>query len=282
MSTRYRNMSQSELDAGYNNSAAVANSAQLMAGFDALSDQTRLLPGAQLGLRYGPAPRNVIDYFAADTPGPLLVFVHGGYWQMRSKDSFSFLANGFRPHGIHVAMVGYTLAPEASLQDIVNEVRSAIRWLGANAGRSGADTSRIVVSGWSAGGHLTAMCMDEPGVVGGLAVSGIYDLEPVRLSYVNDKLQLKPGDVQPLSPLHLPLSSKPITVAYGGAELPELQRQSREFFEARAARGLPGQLLALPGLNHFTILADMARPEGAMAMAVKPVRCIRHEQDSLS
>jgi arylformamidase len=269
MTAIYRGMDQAALDAAYNNSLAVANSAELMAHYGALSEQIRHTAGAKIGLRYGPAPRNLIDYFPAATPGPLLVFIHGGYWQMRSKEDFSFLAKGPLAHGMHVALVGYTLAPEATLATIVNEVRASIGWLHANAGEWGADVTRIVVSGWSAGGHLTAMCMDEPGVIAGLAISGIYDLEPVRLSYLNPKLKLAADDVVPMSPALLPLSAKPLAIAYGGAELPELQRQSQEFFAQRTSAGLPGALWPQAGLNHFTILPELASPQGALALAVK-------------
>jgi arylformamidase len=268
MTTVYRNMDQASLDAGYNNSVAVSGSAAMMAAYGVLSEQMRRSPGAQIGLRYGPAPRNLIDFIPGAKPGPLLVFIHGGYWQARAKEDFTFLAKGPLANGMHVAFVGYTLAPDATLATIVSEVRASIAWLRAHAGAWGADTNRIVVSGWSAGGHLTAMCMDEPGVVAGLAISGIYDLEPVRLSYLNDKLKLEPQDVPRLSPALLPLSTRPLAVAYGDAELPELQRQSREFFHSRADAGLPGELLPQAGLNHFTILEELANPQGSLALAV--------------
>jgi arylformamidase len=271
VSSVYRGMSQSELDAGYDNSKGVANSSALMADFTAVSEVIRQRPGVKIGLRYGPAERNLIDFFPA--PGvtgdrPLLVFIHGGYWQMRAKESFSFLAEAFLPHGIHVAMVGYTLAPQASMSEIVGEVRSSVQWLASHAQTLGVDRSKIVVSGWSAGGHLTAMCMDLPEVFAGLAVSGIYDLEPIRLSYLNEKLQLTPHDVAALSPMHLALSPKPMLIAFGGDELSELQRQSNEFFALRQQHGLAGALLALPALSHFTILAEMARSNGVMAQSV--------------
>ncbi|MBC7437697.1 MAG: alpha/beta hydrolase [Bdellovibrionales bacterium] len=269
MTAVYRGMDQAALDAGYNNSLAVANSAKLMAGYGVLSEQMRLSPGARTGLRYGPAPRNLIDYLPAASPGPLLVFIHGGYWQARAKEDFTFLAKGPLALGLHVALVGYTLAPDASLATIVDEVRSSIRWLHSNAAQWGADTNRIVVSGWSAGGHLTAMCMDEPGVIAGLALSGVYDLEPVRLSYLNAKLKLEASDVKQVSPALLPPSARPLTVAYGTAELPQLQRQSREFFAMRERAGAPGALLPLEGLDHFTVLEDFASPQGALALAAR-------------
>ena len=269
MTTLYRGMDKAALDAAYNNSLAVKNSADLMADFGLRSIRARALPGVVLGLRYGPGGRNLIDYFPATRPGPLLIFIHGGYWQMRAIESFSYIAKAMLPHGLHVALVGYTLAPEATLGGIVQEVKNAIAYLKANAADYGGDPSRMVVSGWSAGGHLTAMCLDEPGVVGGLAISGIYDLEPMRLSYINDKLGLAAEDVPRLSPLQRPMSDKPLVVAFGEDELPELQRQSIEFFNLRQAQGKPGSLLPLAGLNHFTVLEELGNLDGRLIAAAR-------------
>src|SRR6185295_15156629 len=115
--------------------------------------------------RYGPRERNRIDFFPASrSAAPVLVFIHGGYWQMRAKEIFRFLASGPLAHGISFANVGYTLAPAATLQEIVDEVLNAVTWIAENAAAYGADASRIYVSGWSAGGHLTAMALAHPGV----------------------------------------------------------------------------------------------------------------------
>lgn len=266
----YRGMDRVALDAAYNNSAAVADSAVLLADFDARSARLRATRNQYLDLRYGPVERNRIDYFAADAPGPVLVFIHGGYWQMRRKETFSFLAEGPLAHGIHVALVGYTLAPEIPLAGIVDEVRTAIAWLAARVAGFGGDPARMYVSGWSAGGHLTAMCLNEPAVKGGLAISGIFDLEPIRLCFLNDKLGLDAHEAQRLSPLlHLPAASMPLIVACGGGELPELQRQSQIFATARERAGLRGRLLQLPGHNHFTILEELARADGALTTALR-------------
>lgn len=266
MNSIYHGMDQAALDTGYNNSLAVANSNALLNDFDQRSAALRASYSQRLDVPYGPAPRNRIDYFAADKPGPLLVFIHGGYWQMRAKETFSFLAAGPLAHGMHVALVGYTLAPDATLTQIVAEVRAGIAWLKQHGGEFGADTERMIVSGWSAGGHLTALCVDEPGVIGGVAISGIYDLEPIRLSYLNNKLQLSDAEEKSLSPLLLPLSPRPLTLVYGSDELPELQRQSEQFGAARNA--LPGVLLPLAQRNHFTILNELASPDGAITRAV--------------
>lgn len=262
MTQVYRGMTQAELDAGYNNSLAVADSPALLAAFEARSAKVRALHGGSLDLRYGPAERQRVDYFAASRPGPVLVFIHGGYWQMRAKETFHFLAAGPLAHGIHVAMIGYTLAPHASLAQIVDEVRDGLAWVRQYAGTFGGDGNRIVVSGWSAGGHLTAMCMNEDGVIGGLAISGIYDLEPIRLSYLNEKLGLAADDVPVLSPLHLPRSVHPMVITYGTAELPELRRQSMEF--AAAGSRAADLLLPVKDRNHFTILDDLADPQGPL------------------
>jgi acetyl esterase/lipase len=266
----YRGMNRAELDAAYNNSAAVTDSPALLADWQARSDRLRAANPVLLDLRYGPAERNRIDYFGARVSGPVLVFIHGGYWQMRAKETFSFLAAGPLAHCIHVAMIGYTLAPEKRLDGIVAEVRDAIAWLGARVSEYGGDPARIYVAGWSAGGHLTAMGLAEPAVRGGLAISGIYDLEPIRLCYLNDKLGLDVEEARRNSPLlHLSASTKPLIVACGGRELPELQRQSREYAAARAQAGLPGRLVTLARHNHFSILEELARPDGALTRLVR-------------
>ncbi len=271
---RYRGMDRAALDAAYDNSAAVQNSPALLADFDGRSAQLRAEMPQHLNLRYGPAERNRIDYFAAADssakPAPVLVFIHGGYWQMRAKETFSFIARGPLAHGIHVALPGYTLAPAISIAGMVAEIRAALRWVAAHCADYGGDPARVIVSGWSAGGHLTAMALDESVVKGGLAISGIFDLEPIRLNYLNAKLGLDADAVQPISPLrNLPARSVPLMLACGDDELPELQRQSADFAVARAQAGLPGRLTRMAGANHFTILEALAQPEGALTALVR-------------
>lgn len=266
----YRGMDQAALDAAYNNTAAVADSARVVADWERRSAALAAAHPGHLDLRYGPRDRNRLDYFAAPGEGaPVLVFIHGGYWQMRAKEIFRFLAAGPLAHGIHVANVGYTLAPEATLQEIVDEVQRAIGWVAANAGSYGGNPARVYVSGWSAGGHLTAMSLAHPAVRGGLAISGIFDLEPIRSSYLNEKLKLDAADVAALSPLtNLRQPSAPLVVAYGTAELPELKRQSREYAAARKLAGLSARVAALEDHNHFSILEELANPQGALTALV--------------
>ena len=117
---------------------------------------------------------------------------------------------------------------------------------------------------------MTAMALAEPAVKGGLAISGIYDLEPIRLCYLNDKLQLDEDEVRRLSPLlHMPQSSMPLILTYGGEEFPELQRQSEIYGAARAGASLPGRLAPIAGQHHFTILEELARTDGALTALVR-------------
>ena len=253
----YRGMDRAALDAAYNNGAAVKNSAQIVAEWEKRSARLRAAHPEGMDLRYGPEERNRIDYFAARRDGPVLAFIHGGYWQNRSKEIFSFIAEGPLAWGINVALIGYTLAPQKRLDGIVAEIQAALGWLQSSIGMLGGDRNRLFVSGWSAGGHLTAMAMSHPAVKGGLAISGIYDLEPMRLSYINDKLQLDEAEARRNRPAP---TEKPLFIAYGADELPELCRQSEEY-----GRKLENNaLLAVPGKDHFTILEELASPHGVL------------------
>jgi acetyl esterase/lipase len=257
MAELYRGMDKAALDAAYNNGAAVRNSAEIVTDWQARSDRLRAAHAATMDLRYGPAERNRIDLFPGDPSRPLLVFIHGGYWQMRAKEVFAFIAAGPLAHGIGVALVGYTLAPQIRLDGIVSEIRSALDFLASR-------NKHLVVSGWSAGGHLTAMSMSHPAVKAGLAISGIYDLEPMRLSYINDKLRLDEAEQKRNSPMFLPAVKKPLVVAYGKSELPELQRQSEDYAKKADARAL-----GLKGHDHFTILEELASPQGVLTEALR-------------
>jgi arylformamidase len=266
----YRGMDKAALDAAYNNSAAVANSADLMARGRERSAVVRAGPRAKLDIAYGSRPRERLDYFASGaSKAPLMVFIHGGYWQRNDKDMFAFIADGPRPHGIDVALVGYTLAPDVRLTDIVAEIRRSLTYLAEHADALGFDRNKLFVSGWSAGGHLTAMAADHPAVRGGIPISGIFDLEPIALCYLDEKLHLDAGEIAALSPLRiLPERVAPLRMFVGGGELPELVRQSTEYAEAAHARGLPVTLDVIAGHNHFTILDEVSRPDGKITRAL--------------
>jgi arylformamidase len=267
----YRGMDRQALDAAYNNGNAVADSAQWIERWRETSAAIRAKPDGRRDLPYGPRPRQRLDFFpTAAANAPLFVFIHGGYWQRNEKETFAFVAEGPRARGINVALPGYTLAPEASLTDIVAEIRLALDFLAAQARELGFDAGRIVVGGWSAGGHLTASVADHPAVYGGLPISGIFDLEPIALTYLNDKLQLSAREIATLSPLrNLSASLPPLCVAVGGAELPELRRQSKEYAAAAQASGVALEFMELVNHHHFSILEELARSDGALTRALE-------------
>lgn len=268
----YRGMDRAQLDAAYNNIVAVPLAPKLFADWAARSARFRERHHRHLGLAYGERLRERLDLFLADNPAaPTLAYIHGGYWQMtfQTKELYSALAEGALSHGLNVAVVEYTLAPEANMDRIVGEVRHAISWLHEHLGDYGADPGRIYVAGHSAGGHLTAMTMPLTVVRGGIAISGLYDLEPIRFNYLNEKLGLDEAEAQRNSPmLNFPPMAGPLIVAYGTAELPELCRQSIDYAQAWVERGLPGHLLPIDGADHFTILETLAQPDGELMRAL--------------
>jgi arylformamidase len=264
----WRGMTRTALDAAYNNSAAVPNSAEKVTEWTERSGRFREAHPGLLDLSYGPRLRNRVDVFrCGNQDAPLFAYIHGGYWQRNSKDMYSCLAEGPLARGFDVAMIGYTLAPEVTLAEIVAETHQAIRWLRTEGRSHGVGQGRLIVSGWSAGGHLTATAMPLPDVDAGLAISGVFDVEPCRLNYLNEKLQLRAEDVRGMSPIeNIPARKAPLTIAYGTKELPELQRQSRDYHTAWTEAGNQGSLLALDD-DHFSILEELASPDGAITHA---------------
>src|SRR5579864_6898944 len=266
----WRGLSREALDLGLNNGVAVTGSADIVAGWERRSAAMRARHPAHLDLRYGPRERNRIDFFKAAEKAPTLLFIHGGYWQMRAKEAFSLFAAGPMAHGINVALIGYTLAPEATLDQIVAEIHAGIDFLAGRLPDLGGDANRIAASGWSAGGHLTAMAVWHPKIKGGVAISGIYDLEPVRHSYLNVKLGLDEAMSQRNSPMMQANGvMKPLALVVGAAELPLLRKQTADFAGHRAKYGLPVAYEEIPGANHFTIMDEMLSPKGRITTLVR-------------
>ena len=257
-------LSQAERDAAYDNNKAVANSPALIAARNEAPAKFRASHATALDIPYGKRERTKVDlYPARDKAAPCLVFIHGGYWQRNSRDVFAMLVEGAAAHGWSVAIPGYSLAPEANLSEIVGEISHALDWLAAN-GASYGIAGPVILSGWSAGAHLTAMALDHPVVAAGLAISGVYDLGPIRDTALNVALKLTDEEVTRLSPLRLPVVQKHLAIAYGSAELPALTWDSRNFYQRRAVAGAPGELIVIDGADHFTILELLQRADGAL------------------
>jgi arylformamidase len=266
----WRGMNQEDRDLGLNNGVAVPRSADMVAGWERRSAEMRARHPGHLDLRYGPRERNRIDFLKAAEGGPTLLFIHGGYWQTRAKEVFTLIAEGPMAHGINVALIGYTLAPEATLDEIVAEIHQGIDFLVERLPALGGDPKRIVVSGWSAGGHLTSMALSHPHVKAGMAISGIYDLEPIRHSYLNVKLGLDEVSSRRNSPImQTGGAMKPLSLVVGSAELPLLRQQTANFAGHRARYGLPVTYEEIPGSNHFTIMNELMSPAGRITTLIR-------------
>ena len=260
-------LSQADRDAAYDNTAAVRNSAALIAERNAASAEIRSRVPSTLDVPFADGERTRFDlYPAAASEAPCLVFIHGGYWQRNSRELFAMLVEGPAANGWSVAIPGYSLAPDASLTQIVREIRLALDWL-EREGHAYGIGGPVVLAGWSAGAHLTAMALDHPRVTAGLAVSGVYDLRPVRDTNLNAALRLTDEEVATLSPLSLPPVAKPLAIAYGTGELPALVCDSILLHETRLAAGAPGSLIPVAGADHFTILDELRRPDGVLVRA---------------
>ncbi len=220
-----------------------------------------------------------LDLFPAERKGaPCLLFIHGGYWQAFDKSDFSFVVPAFQDAGVAVAVVNYTLAPNAGMDEIVRQNRAASAWLQRNAREYGIDPERIHVAGHSAGGHLTAMVLaaDWAGfglartpVRGACAISGLYDLEPIRLCYLNDVLGLDAATAERNSPLHhLPRQSPPLILSVGTGETPEFLRQQAVFAAAWRAAGLALEITDQPGDHHFAVVERLGQPQSPLHRAV--------------
>lgn len=237
-------------------------------GWLAASTALRSKHSQHLDLLYGTKDRTKWDLYPARDPNaPCFVFIHGGYWQRGSKEMFACVAEGALANGWSAALPGYTLAPDASLTQITDELYAALDWFAANAARHGI-AGPVILSGWSAGGHLTAYLLKHPIVTAGLAISGVYDLAPLRDSpHVNDKVKLSEAEVEALSPMRLPGVDKSLSIAYGSSELPGMVESSRDYHAVRAAEHLAGDLVPIIHTNHFTIIDELRRADSHLMRA---------------
>ena len=262
------NLSQAARDEAYNNALAVPNSQALIRERNEKAAAFRAAHSGHPDLPYAEGERTKWDIFpASDSARPCLVFIHGGYWQMNRREDFSHLAAGIAAHGWSAALPGYSLAPQASLTQIVAELRAALDWL-AEHGNAFGINGKFILSGWSAGGQLTTMLLDHPSITAGLAISGVFELGPLRDTYLNEKLALSDAEIANLSPLRLQPVQKPLAIAYGTAELPALVNDSRDLHALRAAAHAPGILLPVPHADHFTILDELEAPGGSITKAL--------------
>ncbi len=270
--------SQAELDAQYDQTTLVPDTAPWRDSWAAESARVRAALPCRLSVPYGPSPAETLDIFPAangEDGVPVMLFVHGGAWKALSKDSFSFPAEPFVAAGAAWVASGFSLVPAVGLDEQVRQNRAALAWLWRNARSFGGDPDRLYVCGHSSGAHVAATLVQdgwraaaglpEDVVKGAVLVSGMYDLEPVRLSARNAYLGLDEAAAHRLSPIrHIPERLPAIALFWGSGELAEFRRQPRAFAEALWALGHRADAMEIGGANHFDMASGFADTRSAI------------------
>ncbi len=265
-------LSRAELDAQYDTSKQLpdGNVAAYFDAFEAASARARATLAFDAGVRYGAHERETFDFFpAARANAPLFVWIHGGYWRRLSKDFFSFVATPIVAAGGAVAVLNYPLAPGPSLDAIVDAVGRGFARATAYACERGTDPERVFVGGHSVGAQLAGTIVARNAVAGTLVVSGLYDLEPIRRSYVNDWIAMDEASARRNGPIHLePRAKTPLVAAVGGREQAEFARQQALYVDAWRAWGGDARVVEAPDRDHFSIVLELERSETPLARAL--------------
>jgi arylformamidase len=270
-----------DLEQAYNNMARRPDAPELLQGLEDRSAAYRQQADAALDCRYGDDERERLDLFRCGEAGaPLLVYIHGGYWQRGDKSMYSYLAEPFNAAGIDVAIVGYPLCPQVSMTRLVASIRAALAWLARNAGELGANSARINLCGHSAGGHLTAMALatnwpdlgdDLPAdlLKSAIPISGLFRLEPLLATTISHQLNLEPAEVETLSPVNLAvIGDAPMLVVVGGGETPAFFGQADDLVAAWSRPGLAIERHDDPGADHFDVVVHLGDPASTMSRRV--------------
>ncbi len=266
-------MSGIDYEVEYNNRARVPENPALIAGWakDAALYREGHPPRA---IAYGPSARQIIDFFPGNGNGPIVVFIHGGYWQALDGSSFSHLACGLNAHGVGVAISSYDLCPNVTIDAIIGQMRTATREL-ARLGQ------RLVISGHSAGGHLAACMLATDWkafdaslppdlVIAAYAISGLFDLLPLIDTSINKALGLDETTAKAASPLFWrPPARGSLDAVVGEAESAEYFRQSRTIVELWGRAGVATRFGTVPGANHFTAIAPLSDPNSPTVLRLK-------------
>lgn len=268
------------LEEQYNARKAVPDHVEIFSTWQTRSERFRQTADCQLDLSYGSAPRERLDLFRSSDNTRLHLFLHGGYWQAMDKSYFSFIAEGLIRQGVSVAICNYPLCPESTLQEILHSVQKACAWLWKQSAELGGKWKNIQLSGHSAGGQLTAMLMATKWrnldhqlpvdlITSGVAISGIYDLEPLLHTTINDKLGLTRETATENSPLFTePATSAPLLLVVGGDERPAFHQQMNSFAEHRRSQNIRVETALYPELNHFTMIEQLADSDGRLLKSV--------------
>ena len=258
-------------DEQYNNRARIPEHPAILQDWLDSSAAARARHPELVEAAYGPAPREKMDIFPARAGGaPVLVYLHGGYWRALDKRDQSFVAPPLVDAGAMVVLPDYSLCPEVTVEYIVLQTVRALVWVHAHSHEYGGDPARIVLAGHSAGGHLAAMMLScrwaqvHPAlpadlVKAALAISGIYDLEPLRHApFLEADLGLTAASALRLSPAFMPAPSGSLAVVVGAGESEEFLRQAALIREAWGTKVMASEIV--PDRNHMDVLQELARP----------------------
>ncbi|KQS55302.1 hypothetical protein ASG17_04195 [Brevundimonas sp. Leaf363] len=253
----------SDLEADYNNRARVPDHPQVMARWKAASQAARDAHPPR-HIAHGASARERLDWFGAGPGAPVVVFIHGGYWQALDGDWVSFVAPPLLAHGVSVVVPTYDLCPAVRLGRIVDQMRAVTDVVRAETGR------RPLVAGHSAGGHLAACLLSEGRASAALAISGVFDLRPLVETSLNEALDLQPLEAAALSPLFWPAPNggapggTALDCWVGAAESDAFRAQSRTMAETWAAAGADTRCIEVEGADHFTVLDPLFDEKSAM------------------
>ncbi|WP_413364941.1 alpha/beta hydrolase [Lysinibacillus sp. 3P01SB] len=268
-----------ELNQEYDIDASVPDFNSIGEWFARESAKAREELQCTLDIPYGPTRAERLDVFHGEPGGPVVVFIHGGYWRMLTSKEFSFVARGLAAQGATVVIPTYALCPAVTIDEIVRQHRAAITWTYNHATEFGADPQKLVVTGHSAGAHGVAMVLatdweNEYGlpadiIRGACAISGLFDLQPLPYTFVQPFLQLTWDQVLRNSPiLNLPKSAPPLLVTRGGKQTSEFLRQSDDFYTAWQSSGLPGEYWIQPERNHFDELFPLTELDSELTKKI--------------
>jgi arylformamidase len=272
----WMDMDQVELDAAYDQSVYAPLAGQITKRYVTNSNTARAHLGEPQREAYGPTEIEKLDIFRAKQPNaPIFVYAHGGAWLGGRSRNFAFQAEHFVNAGVNFVVLDFIAIKEANgdLNIMADQVRRAIAWVYKNAANFGGDPNRLYIGGHSSGGHLCGVALTTDWskdfglpadmIKGGLCMSGMYEMKPVRLSKRSSYIKFDDAMEENMSSIrHISLLRAPIIVTYGTYETPEFQRQNRDFAAAVKAAGKPVELIEAPNFNHFEMNESLANPYG--------------------
>lgn len=269
---------QEGLDLEYDMRRRCPHFAETFASYGPINERMTSNFHCSLDVPFGDRPGEKLDIWHGRGNSPIALFIHGGYWRAFDKDMFRFVGERFAEAGAAVVLNNYDLCPNVTMSEIVRQNREALAWIYKNADKIGGDRGRIHVTGHSAGGHLTAMLLstdwseyDLPHDVvnGAVPLSGLFDLEPIRLSYLNADLRMDEREAKLVSPMNsIPSRMPPTVVAVGGGETDEFRRQSRIYVDACRGKGFEVSYLEVGNHDHVNVAGEYRNLSSPLAAAM--------------